>query len=56
MPKLNSEHSGYCWVDFGIWPKPLHQGLHNTLNNAIIKTKIMTAVDVMQFIEESDDS
>ena len=56
IPILNSEHSGYAWVEFGIWPKPLHQGLRNTLNNAIIKTKVMTAVDVLQYIEESDDS
>lgn len=55
IPILNQEHSGYCWVEFGIWPKPLHQGLRNTLNNAIIKTKVMTAVDVLQYIEDNDD-
>lgn len=55
IPTLNEEHSGYCWVEFGIWPKPLHQGLRNTLNNAIIKTKVMTAVDVLQYIEDQND-
>lgn len=55
IPVLNDEHSGYCWVKFGVWPKPLHQGLRNTLNNAIIKTKVMTAVDVLQYIEDHDD-
>ena len=53
IPTLNDEHSGYAWVQFGIWPKPLHQGLRNTLNNATIKTKVMTAVDVLQYIKES---
>lgn len=56
IPLLNDEHSGYCWVTFGIWPKPLHQGLRNTLNNATIKTKVMTAVDVLQFIEDNHDN
>lgn len=55
IPVLNEEHSGYCWVNFGVWPKPLHQGLRNTLNNATIKTKVLTAVDVLQYIEESNN-
>lgn len=56
IPLLNDEHSGYCWVTIGNWPKPLHQGLRNTLNNATIKTKVMTAVDVLQYIEDHNDT
>jgi len=56
IPVLNEEHSGYCWVDFGVWPKPLHQGLRNTLNNDTIKTKVLTAVDVLQYIEDQNDN
>ena len=26
VPTLNKESSGYCWVDIGAWPKPLHSG------------------------------
>jgi ADP-ribose pyrophosphatase YjhB (NUDIX family) len=52
IPILNEEHSGYSWIEFGKWPKPLHQGLRNTLNNAIIKTKILTAVDVLEYLED----
>lgn len=26
VPKLNSESCGYCWIDLGQWPKPMHQG------------------------------
>ena len=26
VPILNEESSGYCWVDIGSWPKPLHSG------------------------------
>lgn len=26
VPVLNRESCGYCWVDLGQWPKPMHQG------------------------------
>ena len=26
VPVLNSESCGYCWIDLGEWPKPMHQG------------------------------
>lgn len=29
-PVINSESAGYCWCDFGVWPRPLHQGVRNT--------------------------
>lgn len=38
VPKLNSESSGYAWVQIGQWPKPLHPGAKNTLyNNNLLK-------------------
>lgn len=40
MPNLNREHQGYTWCDYGAWPKPLHRGVKNSLNNKIIKTKL----------------
>ena len=36
IPKLNKEHSGYAWCNFECWPKNLHAGLRNTLNNKAI--------------------
>lgn len=27
VPTLNEESAGYCWIDIGSWPQPLH---HNT--------------------------
>ena len=32
IPSLNSESAGYAWIDIGVWPKPLHNGSHITLN------------------------
>lgn len=26
IPVLNHESCGYCWINLGIWPKPMHQG------------------------------
>ncbi len=25
-PELNDENCGYCWINLGQWPKPMHQG------------------------------
>jgi len=47
IPKLNSEHSGYCWTAFECWPKNLHMGLRNTLNNKSIKGKLQTILDLI---------
>ena len=47
LPKLNDEHSGYCWCAFECWPKNLHMGLKNTLNNKAIKGKLQTILDLI---------
>ena len=47
IPKLNKEHSGYCWCNFECWPKNLHAGLRNTLNNKVIKGKLQTILDLI---------
>jgi hypothetical protein len=47
IPKLNEEHSGYAWVDYDMWPKPLHSGLKTTLNSKTNKVKIQTILDIV---------
>ena len=47
IPKLNREHSGYCWCAFECWPKNLHAGLRNTLNKKSIKGKLQTILDLI---------
>ena len=47
VAKLNKEHSGYCWCNFECWPKNLHAGLRNTLNNKAIKGKLQTILDLI---------
>ena len=47
IPILNKEHSGYAWCNFEYWPKNLHAGLRNTLNNKAIKGKLQTILDLI---------
>ena len=50
IPVLNDEHDGYAWCSFGKWPKPLHQGLHNTLRNKTNQSKLETVFQVVELI------
>lgn len=50
IPILSDEHSGYSWSGLDNMPKPLHQGLKNSFNNKIIRTKLQTVVDVIELI------
>lgn len=47
IPTLNDEHSGYAWTNVNCWPKPLHIGLRNTLQNKSIKEKLQTVLDLL---------
>ena len=47
LPQLNEEHSSYAWCAFECWPKNLHAGLRNTLNNRSIKGKLQTILDLI---------
>lgn len=47
IPTLNDEHSGYAWCDYNCWPKPLHQGVKNSLNNSIIKAKLELLLELI---------
>lgn len=42
VPKLNSEHCGYAWVEENQYPKPLHPGLFSTVNIDIVQEKLKT--------------
>jgi 8-oxo-dGTP pyrophosphatase MutT (NUDIX family) len=47
LPKLNDEHDGYCWVTLNQWPKPLHQGVQNTLRNKRNYNKLETVIKLI---------
>jgi len=50
IPTLNIEHNGYAWVSFNKWPKPLHQGLRNTLSNKVNLTKLETVFKLIDLV------
>lgn len=43
IPELNYESCGYCWINLGYWPKPMHQGAKISFCNqkSIDKIKII---------------
>lgn len=47
IPTLNEEHSGYAWCSYDSWPKPLHQGVKNSLNNKSIKAKLEILLELL---------
>lgn len=47
IPTLNDEHTGYCWVNYDTWPKPLHQGVKTTLSSRTTRAKLETILDVI---------
>jgi 8-oxo-dGTP pyrophosphatase MutT (NUDIX family) len=50
IPILSNEHMAYSWSTVDWAPKPLHQGLRNSFNNKIIKTKLQTIFDIVDLI------
>ncbi len=50
IPNLNDEHDGYAWIKFGMWPKPLHNGLANTLRNKTNIQKLETVIKLVDLI------
>lgn len=50
IPILNKEHNGYAWTTFKSWPKPLHNGLKNTLTSKVNQTKLETVFKVMDLL------
>ena len=51
LPVLNQEHDGFARVSFGKWPKHLHLGLKNTLNNKINITKLETIFKMIDLLD-----
>ena len=47
IPTLNFEHSGYAWCSFDQWPRPLHQGVKNSLSNKINRAKLELLLDLL---------
>jgi hypothetical protein len=47
IPTLNDEHTGWAWCSFDSWPKPLHQGVKNSMNNRAVRAKLELLLDLV---------
>lgn len=45
VPILNNESCGYCWIELGHWPKPMHQGAKISFcnNKSLDKIRLMVS-------------
>jgi len=50
IPTLSSEHDGYAWCALDKWPKPIHQGIKNTVGSKITRAKIETVFELLDSI------
>lgn len=46
VPDLNNESSGYCWINIGSWPKPLHNGAKLVFYDKSCIKKINTILSI----------
>jgi 8-oxo-dGTP pyrophosphatase MutT (NUDIX family) len=47
IPTLSKEHKGWAWCELDNWPKPVHQGIKNTVNSKITRAKLETVFDLL---------
>jgi 8-oxo-dGTP pyrophosphatase MutT (NUDIX family) len=50
IPSLSDEHMGWSWCLIDRWPKPVHQGIRNTLGNRVTRAKIDTVFELLDSI------
>ncbi len=50
LPVLSNEHCAWAWCSIDYLPRPMHQGLKNSLNNKIIRTKLQTIFQLIKFL------
>jgi 8-oxo-dGTP pyrophosphatase MutT (NUDIX family) len=50
IPKLSNEHMGWAWCQLDKWPRPIHQGIKNTVGSKIIRAKLETIFEMIDLI------
>lgn len=51
VPELSTEHMSWAWCTIDHWPKPVHQGIRNTLNSKIVRAKVETIFEMMDLLD-----
>lgn len=50
IPILSDEHMAWSWCVLDHGPKPLHQGLKNSLNNKTLRIKLEAVFDIVDLL------
>lgn len=50
IPKLSNEHNGWCWCELTKYPKPIHRGVKNTIEDKVSKAKLETIFAIFDLI------
>jgi 8-oxo-dGTP pyrophosphatase MutT (NUDIX family) len=50
IPKLSNEHNGWCWCELTKYPKPIHRGVKNTIDDKVSKAKLETIFAIFDLI------
>lgn len=50
VPILSNEHMAWCWSNIDHAPKPLHQGLRNSLANKTLRIKLEAVFDIVDLL------
>jgi len=45
IPQINHEAVGYCWVNLGVWPKPMHSGARKSFCSKKSEDKLKIILD-----------
>jgi 8-oxo-dGTP pyrophosphatase MutT (NUDIX family) len=51
IPQLSDEHMGWAWCQLDKWPRPVHQGIKNTVGSKIIRAKLETIFEMVDLIK-----
>ena len=50
VPILSDEHKGWAWCEMDHWPRPVHQGIKNTVGSKIIRAKLDTIFQMLDLM------
>ena len=56
VPTIDHESAGYCWVNLGFWPKPLHQGAKSLLLSKSFRNKLDAMITHIRTKEDDSRS
>lgn len=50
IPNINHEAVGFCWVNLGVWPKPMHTGARKSFCTKKSEEKLKIILDQHSYV------